>query len=61
MIINESFQRCEKCDSGWFEKKELFMIHKTSSYDNPIAEKKQIEYRCMECNHLQYMVEPSDI
>lgn len=53
-VINETFARCTECENAYFEPKQVVLIDKTSDFDQPYVVKTITEYRCSQCNHLQY-------
>jgi predicted nucleic-acid-binding Zn-ribbon protein len=55
MLLPEEFKRCPKCGQGWFEKKEFVLIYKGSkSYEMPDIYKKEIQYHCVGCGHIEH-------
>lgn len=53
-VMNEDFDRCRKCDEGWFEEKSIVVIGKHSDEHQPVVIRRSIQYRCVNCGRLQY-------
>ncbi|MDK2600584.1 hypothetical protein QO179_24125 [Bacillus stercoris] len=55
MLIPEEFARCEKCNQGWFEKKEFVLVSRYSETNKkPEIYKKEIQFHCVGCGNIQY-------
>ena len=53
-LINEEFERCEKCGGGYFIIKRKVLVVKGSSSDNPVIYEELEDYECDKCTHIQY-------
>lgn len=54
MIINEEFQRCEKCEGGWFKIERRVLVREGSPSWAPFHHKTEDIYICTNCGHEQY-------
>jgi hypothetical protein len=56
MRIAEDFERCEKCNGGWFEEKKFVLIDKNSkgNWGRPLYTKEEVQLHCTVCGHIQH-------
>jgi hypothetical protein len=57
MLMPEDFDRCEKCEEGWFNRVERVLVRKGSPKGGkPDILKREILYVCSRpnCRHIQY-------
>lgn len=56
MRIAEDFERCEKCNAGWFEEKKFVLIDKSADrqWGQPRYTKIEYQLHCTVCDHVQH-------
>lgn len=56
MRIAEEFERCEKCNGGWFQEKKFVLIDKNSDrqWGRPRYLKEEYQLVCTVCEHIQH-------
>ena len=55
MRMAEEFERCSKCNGGWFRVETLALVMKGSPQDNPLHYQEKTRYKCETCGHEQYV------